>query len=92
MKVILNEKIKIKKVEDIDNFDLLYDFCNSCAILCEINENKFIIKEQKISLDEYTINEFFDFLIEYIEIEIFYAWLGGKGTEFSIELKRKTRE
>jgi len=47
-----------------------------------------VIPSQKITLSEKKMNEFFaEFLNEFFDITLAYAWLGDSGCEFSLEIK-----
>lgn len=71
----IEEPIKIKNLDTkfLDNMGIYY------------SKNK--ILPQKIQLTEYDMNWFFsEILMEEVNIE--YAWYGGKGCDFAIDVKQ----
>lgn len=82
MKLIIENVIKIKKEDLLDNYKkTLKDFSINYD---EIKEYIFIT-EQKITLNEQNINTFFSEVLDgYVKID--YASLGGRGCDFSLSV------
>ena len=85
MKLIIEDIIKISKeyLED-DYKEILKEF----TIFYKEDEEHIFIEEQKIVLNEKQINTlFYDFFSDNVEIK--YAYLGGRGCELSLSLHNK---
>ena len=85
MKLIIEDILKISKeyLED-DYREILKEF----TICYKEDEEHIFIVEQKIALNETQVNTFFyDFFLDNIEIK--YAYLGGRGCDLSLSLHNK---
>ncbi len=85
MKLIIEDILKISKeyLED-DYREILKEF----TIFYKEDEEHIFIEEQKISLNETQVNTlFYDFFSD--DVEIKYAYLGGRGCDLSLSLHNK---
>ena len=81
MILYIREEIKIKiKEEDIEEDNILQE----CTVLYDYKDGFIIIREQKVVLDEFKMNELFDEVFSEYDIE--YGYYGGAGCEFSISV------
>ena len=87
MKLIIEDIIKISKeyLED-DYKEILKEF----TIFYKEDEEHIFIVEQKIALNETQVNTlFYDFFLDNVEIK--YAYLGGRGCDLSLSLYNKVK-
>lgn len=85
MKLIIEDIIKISKeyLED-DYKEILKEF----TIFYKEDEEYIFIVEQKIVLNEIQVNTlFYNFFLDNVEIK--YAYLGGRGCDLSLSLHNK---
>ena len=87
MKLIIEDIIKISKEYLEDDFkEILKEF----TILYKEDEEHIFIEQQKISLNETQVNTLFcDFFEDNVEIK--YAYLGGRGCDLSLSLYNKVK-
>ena len=85
MKLIIEDILKISKEYLEDDFkEILKEF----TILYKEDEDHIFIEEQKIALNETQVNTlFYDFFLDNVEIK--YAYLGGRGCDLSLSLHNK---
>ena len=87
MKLIIEDLIKIrKKYLEEDYRDLLEKF----SVFYKEDDNYIFIEEQKITLDEISINTLFSEIFT-DECELEYGFLGGRGCELSLSLHSKNK-
>ena len=87
MKLIIEDILKISKEYLEDDFkEILKEF----TILYKEDEDHIFIEDQKIVLNETQVNTlFYDFFLDNIEIK--YAYLGGRGCDLSLSLYNKVK-
>lgn len=87
MKLIIEDLIKIrKKYLEEDYRDLLEKF----SVFYKEDDNHIFIEEQKITLDEISINTLFSEIFT-DECELEYGFLGGRGCELSLSIHSKNK-
>ena len=79
MILYIREEIKIKE-EDIEEDNILQE----CTVLYNYKDGFITIKEQKVVLDEFKMNELFDEVFSGYAIE--YGYYGGAGCDFSLSV------
>lgn len=85
MKLIIEDIIKINKEQlEEDYKEILPEF----TIFYKEDEENIYIEKQKIALNEIDINTlFYNLFLDNVEIK--YAYLGGRGCELSLSLHNK---
>ena len=68
---------------DLEDVKELY---NTYSIIYSEGYKKLCVKEQKINLDEFQVNQLFEF---WPELELSYSNYGGQGCAFSLNIKIK---
>jgi hypothetical protein len=82
MILYIEEELKIAiDTEDFDNND---NILRECSIRYKVQDNFVIIEEQKVTLDEFKMNELFDDGLAGFSIK--YGYYGGAGCDFSIRI------
>lgn len=83
-------------IEDAkEEFSEVHSLLDSCSIHhgISISETKieFIIYQQKITLDEFVMNNlFFNVVHRYFDFNLSYGGLGGEGCDFSLRIDKKS--
>jgi len=89
MKALFDYNIpSCRLTENTDEWkDVIYYF-KDYSISYDTDKNgNLVILQQKVLLSEFDMNTLFDVLVEYYNIDIFYAALGGEGCDFSIYVR-----
>ena len=98
MKVIIEQDVSFvitydEPCEDGTESDLaieIQEICSSYAVRFKFSststEDRFTILEQKITLDEWDMNDLFANVLRYADYTLEYAWLGGKGCDFALSI------
>ncbi len=78
-----------------EEFSEAHTLLDSCSIHHGISISKskieFIIYQQKITLDEFVMNNlFFNVIHRYFDFNLSYGGLGGEGCDFSLSIAKKS--
>ena len=69
---------------------LLDSYSVSHRISISTSKIELILYQQKITLDEFAMNNlFFNVIYRYFDFDLFYYGLGGKGCDFSLTISKK---
>lgn len=93
MKLLIQTDLVDTDLAGIDYTKEVIDFLKTFSIGCKEVDGKLVIPAQKVTLDEWRMNELFNEYLMYLpRVSIKYAALGGTGCDFALELTQTNLE
>lgn len=87
MKLLIQTDLVDTDLAGADYTKEVIDFLKTFSIWCKEVDGKLVIPAQKVTLDEWHMNELFNEYLMYLPgVSLKYAPLGGAGCDFTLEL------